>query len=61
MKEDNKQIAIVWSIEDVKSVRKDLSDEQAIKVLKFVENNHDANIGVNWDVLEGAASELYPK
>lgn len=56
----NSQIAVVWSIDDVHTVRKDLSPEQAMDVLKLVESDHDANVGVNWDVLQNAANELFP-
>lgn len=55
------QIAIIWSIEDVQQERPDLSDEQAMEVLKKVKDKHDATIGVNWDVLRNWADELYPK
>jgi hypothetical protein len=57
----NTQIAIIWSITDVKEVRPDLTDEQAMDVLLRVESKHDANIGVNWDTLAYWANYLYPK
>ena len=57
----NRQIAIIWSIEDVQTVREDLSDEQAMAVLHEVKRMHDANIGVNWDTLGIWADELYPR
>lgn len=45
-----------WSIEDVHEVasskfHKSLSDEDAFEVLKFVEAEHNADIGINWDTL----------
>ena len=55
------QIAIIWSIEDVQSIRNDLTDEQAMEVLLLVKNRHDASIGVNWDTIEYVAKELYPE
>jgi hypothetical protein len=55
-----RQIAIIWSVEDVQEVRPDLSDEQAFEVLHSVKNNHDACEGVNWLVLEIVADILYP-
>jgi len=55
-----KTIIIRWSFEDVQSLRGDLTDEQAMHVLDAVEDNHDANIGVNWAVLEEQAEWLYP-
>jgi hypothetical protein len=54
-----RQIAAGWSIEDVQEIRPDLTDEQAWEVLQAVERNHDATIGINWDVLDYHADELY--
>lgn len=54
-------IALIWSIEDVHEIRPDLSDEQAMHVLKTIQEKHDGNLGVNWDVLNFWADELYPK
>ena len=45
-------ISITWNIEDVKSLDSDISDEQAIEVLEYALDNHDANEGINWTVLE---------
>ena len=53
------QIAIIWCIEDVQSVRPDLSEEQAWSVLQFAEKKHDANWGINWQTLECAANTLF--
>ena len=52
-------ITISWSTEDVQSVRPDLTDEQAATVLDYVLDNHDANEGINWGVLENAADMLF--
>jgi hypothetical protein len=54
-----REIAVVWSIEDVQSVRPDLSDDQAWEVLKFTQRGHDANYGISWESLESAAENLY--
>ena len=55
------QIAIIWQVEDVQSVREHITDEQAAEILDMVEAKHDANMGVNWEMLEFWADELYPK
>jgi hypothetical protein len=55
-----RQIAIIWSIEDVQEVRPDLSDEKAVEVLHTVKRHHDACEGVNWHTLYGVAENLYP-
>ena len=54
-------ISIEWCIDDVKEVRPDLDDGQARDVLQLVEEDHDANVGVNWDTLECAANALFPE
>ena len=54
-------MAIVWQIDDVLSIRPDLTEEQAGEVLGRVEDCHDASIGVSWDTLEIYAEEMYPE
>jgi hypothetical protein len=56
---ERRQIASIWHIEDVQSVRPDLTDGQAWKVLQSARRNHDANTGINWDVLECHADMLF--
>ena len=56
-----RQIRVIWDVEDVQSVRRDLSDEQALQVLRTAKRRHDANVGINWDVLKIHADELFPK
>ena len=51
-------ISITWNIEDVKSLDSDISDEQAIEVLEYALDNHDANNGINWSVLEFWISQV---
>lgn len=55
----SRQIAIVWSIEDVKEVRPHLTDNQAWEVLQLVEQSHDANFGVSWETFDSAAQSLF--
>lgn len=49
-----------WHIEDVQSVRPDLDDDQALEVLNMLEQDFDANNGINWEVIEYTAESLYP-
>ena len=57
---DNDYLMEVWSIEDVTDcVNYELTDEQAREVLDRVERYHDANIGINWDVLQYHAGEVF--
>ncbi|MFO0943701.1 MAG: hypothetical protein U0930_23440 [Pirellulales bacterium] len=52
-------VAVVWSVEDVKQIRPDLSERQAMEVLLLNKRSHDANFGINWDTLSYAAELLY--
>ena len=38
-----------WHIEDVQSVAKHLSDDEAREVLNIMAQKADCNIGINWD------------
>lgn len=42
------QVAIVWSIEDVKELDESLTDEQALEVLKNFENHHEGSMEQMW-------------
>ena len=57
--EARRQVAIRWSIEDVQEVRSDLNDDQAWVVLRQARQQHDADAGINWTVLEGVAEGLF--
>ena len=54
-----RRIVADWSIEDVQKIRPDLTDEQAWKVLLAVLRHRDATIGINWDVLDYHAENLF--
>jgi hypothetical protein len=56
-----RQIAIIWDVEDVQMLRPDLDDYQAMTVLDAVQNGHDANIGVNWDLIQFWIDNIYPQ
>ena len=49
-------IAIVWSLEDIAercdSLETPLSIEEQRRVLHLLKHNHDATIGINWDVID---------
>lgn len=55
-----KEIALIWTIYDVQGVRPHLTDEQALHVLRNVDNHHDADHGVHWDTIKEWADTLYP-
>jgi hypothetical protein len=54
-------ISIKWSIDDVKEVRPDLTDDECLDVLTRVHDKHDANVGVNWDIIKLTADILFPE
>ena len=56
--DETRQIADIWDIDDVKSLRDDLTDEQAMDVLRLVDKIKDASIGITWDTLEYCLQEL---
>ncbi len=56
-----KEIALFWHIEDVQDRRPDLTDEQASAVLQHLKRKHDANIGINWEVIDIVADILFPE
>jgi hypothetical protein len=53
------QIAIIWNIEDVKSIRPDLNEDQCWEVLESAKSNHDANDGISWITFEIIAQMLF--
>ena len=57
---EHQQIAIIWSAEDVQSIRPDLTDDQAWEVLQRCEWIHDCETGLNWRVIEYVADEDFP-
>ena len=56
-----RQIAHIWSIEDVQSQCDWLTDEQAWEVLQSVKRHVDACVGINWDVINHVVHDLYPQ
>ena len=53
---DGWSITSKWSVEDIQYIAASqslkISDADAMAVLKLVKRDFDANIGVNWEVLE---------
>lgn len=55
------EIAIIWCVDDVLEECKWLNREQAREVLHYLDNKHDATIGINWDTISHWAEWLYPE
>jgi predicted P-loop ATPase len=56
---ERRQIAIIWSIEDVKEKRPDLDEDQCWEVLKRCEKVHNYNYGFTWHLIESVAEFLF--
>ncbi len=52
-------IAVTWCIEDVQEIRPDLTEDQCWEVLQQAKQEHDATIGIDWDVLKFHAGMLF--
>jgi len=55
-----RHVAVIWSIEDVLSVRPDLSYDQAWEVLQACRDRHDCERGFTWMFIECVAQEMFP-
>lgn len=56
-----RQVAVVWSTEDVQGIRPELTDEQAWQVLRQCERVHDCELGITWLLIETVADDLFPQ
>jgi hypothetical protein len=53
-------LSIEWGVEDVRSClehddEQALSDDDCVKILHLCSQIHDANVGMNWAVIQAAA------
>ena len=49
---NDKAIASIWSTQDVESVDDELTDDEKKEVLYLTERYHNAEVGINWEVLQ---------
>ncbi len=54
-----REIAVVWTTEDVEELRPDLTADQCWKVLQECERTHDAGDGINWHALDATAEAMF--
>jgi hypothetical protein len=54
----NDTFSKIWHIDDVFSLNSDLSQNHARLVLQMAMDNHDANIGINWEVLKEYVNQV---
>ena len=52
------QIEIVWSVNDLRLLGYECTDEQGMEILEWIKRNHDANYGVTWYTIEYACEEF---
>jgi len=45
------EISINWHFTDVQEVDNSLTNDEARQVLQLIKKNHDATIGINWDII----------
>lgn len=57
----SESIAIVWHVDDVLDQCPTLSRDEALEVLHVLKRKHDANIGINWEVISIVAQCCYPQ
>lgn len=57
--QQNRIIAHLWTIDDVREVRPQLTDDQAWEVLQECEDRLDSTVGINWDQIEQTADDLF--
>ncbi|HEY9341914.1 MAG TPA: hypothetical protein VIQ23_10050 [Hanamia sp.] len=59
---DGNTISIVWSIDDVmeqaKQDEKEITEDQARKVLKMMKDNHDCNYGITWETISAYIDQI---
>lgn len=54
-----KEVAIIWTVSDVQTVRPDLTDEEALSVLLKCKHKHDCDVGITWDVIRDVAGMYF--
>jgi len=54
-------IRIEWHISDVKEGNQGLTDDQCREVLHEVAGNHNADIGINWNIIDATVNQLFSR
>lgn len=54
------EISVSWCFNDVMDTHPKLTKEQAIEVLQVVRRRHDAEFGINWEVIRETATSMFP-
>jgi hypothetical protein len=54
-------IAVIWCTDDVREIRPHLTEKQAWEVLQEIDDQQDAECGINWTTLETTTDDMFPK
>jgi hypothetical protein len=54
-----REVAIIWTVGDVQTVRPDLTDAEALDVLLKCKYKHDCDVGITWDVIRDVAGMYF--
>ena len=61
----NSLIDIIWTVEDIREVATNkglsLTNDECVLILESLEDNYDASIGINWDLLNLAIDSYFHK
>lgn len=48
--------ASIWQVEDViaraEDVGRTVSEDDAVEIIRLLDRNHDANVGISWEVID---------
>jgi hypothetical protein len=55
---NRESIEITWHINDVHSLEEGMSNDEAFEVLCRAKQYHNAEIGINWDVIQYYIDEV---
>lgn len=60
-RDEDYSITVSWNVTDVKNAAKEreisISTKQAIELLKSLEQNHEAEVGINWTTINDALDQ----
>ncbi len=51
-------LTITWFAMDIMEMDDTLTLDQAYRVLEYLSKNHDANVGINWEVITDAIAVI---
>ena len=54
-----RQVAVIWCVADVQSVRPDLTEDQCWDVLQKCLDQHDSEWGFTWTFIKDIAADLF--